>query len=115
MAWRRSVDRALSPLKITTAEWLLLEATRELIRTTRDAVSQNDIAASAGVDRTTVSRLMKVLERKGFVSRGPDLSARGYRIWLHGKGEHWAKLGSSIVEAVSVNWLNPLDPLGVRR
>ena len=115
LAWRRAVDTALLPLKITTAEWLVLQATRELIRRTRDAVSQNDVAVSAGVDRTTISKVMKVLERQGLVSRGPDLSARGYRIWLHKKGEQWVRLGSTLVEAVSVKWLDPFDPLGVRR
>jgi DNA-binding MarR family transcriptional regulator len=96
-------------------EWLVLQATRELIWKTGDAVNQNDVAMSVGLDRTTVSKVMKALDREGLVSRGPDLSARGYRIWLHKKGEHWARLGSTLVEAVSVEWLDRHDSQGVRR
>jgi DNA-binding MarR family transcriptional regulator len=105
MAWQRKVNEALSPLGMTLTEWLVLDATRELIRTTHDAVSQNDVAAALGMDRSTVSKVMKVLEKMGLVDRGPDLSARGYRIWVHSRAQRCAEHGRAVVEAVSVEWL----------
>lgn len=45
MRWQRSVDAALRPLGLTHSRYLVLSATAELQRETKDAVSQREIAA----------------------------------------------------------------------
>ena len=105
MAWRREVERELVDLKITFAQWTVLETARELIESTEDAVSQNDVASRAEIDRMTVSQVMKNLSNADLVDRGPDMDGRAYRIWLTKKGERAAKQGSARIQRVSAAWL----------
>jgi DNA-binding MarR family transcriptional regulator len=105
MGWRREVERELSELGLTLAQWTVLDATRDLTASTEDAVSQNDVAVHTDIDRMTISQVMRNLSDRGLVSRGPDASGRAYRIWLSKKGELAVMRGAQCVEKVSAAWL----------
>lgn len=105
MAWRREAEKALLPIGLTLSQWIVLDATRSLIGSKEDAVSQIDVAHHTDIDRMTVSQVMRNLERAGLVDRGPDVDGRAYRIRVTDKGERAAKQGAARIEAASAAWL----------
>jgi DNA-binding MarR family transcriptional regulator len=101
MRWRRRVERALRTAELTFTQWLVLDATRQLIFETGDAVSQNDVSAKTDLDRATISQVMTTLERKALVDRGISASGRAWRIWLTARGTRLLDAQRASVEAAS--------------
>jgi DNA-binding MarR family transcriptional regulator len=97
--WRRAVERQLRGLGLTFTQWLVLEATDELVRDGGDAVNQRAIAEGAELDAMTVSQVMKTLEEKALVTRQPDVTGRAYRVFLTKKGEKLLQATVACVEA----------------
>jgi len=64
-AWRRAVDRRLQPFGLTQATWL------PLVRVARadKPMRQKDLAASLGLDSSSVVRLLDSLQAAGLVRR----------------------------------------------
>ena len=87
MRWRGRVEAALGGSALTFTQWLVLDALRELIAETGDAVNQNEVAARVALSRATVSFVMSALDKKGLVDRGPDLTGRAWRIFLTARAE----------------------------
>src|SRR5688572_6210827 len=69
MRWRRVIELELARFDLTLAQWLVLDALAKLIATERDAVSQAKVAAHLEMDRVTLSQVMRLLDRRGLVSR----------------------------------------------
>ena len=105
MAWRREAEKGLAGAGLTLTQWIVLDATRVLVQSTKDAVSQNDVAVHTDIDRMTVSQVMGNLAKAGLVDRGGDAEGRAYRIFLTAKGERSAKLGAQRIETASAAWL----------
>jgi DNA-binding MarR family transcriptional regulator len=105
MRWRQIVEKELKPLGLSFVEWLVLDATRHMVRRRGDAVSQNQVAERTGLDRMTVSRAMAVLDRQGFVSRGPDMYCIAYRVFATEEGRALADACSAIIEAASARFM----------
>jgi Mn-dependent DtxR family transcriptional regulator len=105
VSWRRRVKRELLPLRLTFAQWLVLQTMAELIAETRDAVGELAVATRLGMDRTTVSQVTWRLARDGFVDVGPSAVWPALRNWLTGKGERMAREGAALVGAASLAWL----------
>jgi DNA-binding IclR family transcriptional regulator len=68
---------------------------------TGDAVSQAQVARRSGLEKMTVSRAMRALERVGWVDRGPDMAGPAWRVWVLEGGERVARQAALRVEAVS--------------
>ncbi|WP_080239918.1 MarR family winged helix-turn-helix transcriptional regulator [Spirosoma rigui] len=68
MLWQRRQKRVLDPLDLTQTQLVLLAALGWLSRTS-DAVTQVDIANQSNADRMMVSKVLRTLEDKGFISR----------------------------------------------
>ena len=85
--FRRRASCALKRLGASFAEWRTLEATWRLIRQTGDAVSHLDVARDLELDESSVSRVMHVLSRRGWVSHGPAAYGYAWRIWVTKDGE----------------------------
>jgi len=64
-AWRRAVDRRLQPFGLTQATWLPLVRLARADRPMR----QKDLAASLGLDSSSVVRLLDALQAAGLVER----------------------------------------------
>ena len=99
--WRKRVEGVLVPSGLTFTQWLVLDATRELVRATEDAVSQGDVAAHLGMSRATVSDAMIALDRLGLVDRGGSFEGPSWRVFLASKGTKLLDDLSPRIEVVS--------------
>ncbi|HTJ82097.1 MAG TPA: MarR family transcriptional regulator [Polyangiaceae bacterium] len=101
MAWQRSVNRALRPLGLTHTQALVLSALDAAFKRA-GAVSQAVISAEAGLDKVTVSTLMRTLESRGLVDRdvgfGDD---RVWRVMITTKGERLLASAVPLLEEAS--------------
>ncbi len=104
MRWRRTVETELARVHLTFAQWLVLDATDELITESDDAVSQAEVSVRTDLDKTTVSRVMSTLSNRGLVSREPGFGGPSYRILLTSTGEAAVVAGRSLVEAASLRY-----------
>ena len=80
--WRRVVDRLLRPLGLTEATWLPLT---HLERATAP-MRQKDLAASLGLDSSSVVRLLDGLETAGLIVRAGHVDRRAKTIDITPKG-----------------------------
>lgn len=68
MLWQRKQKRVLDPLDLTQTQFVLLAALAWLSKK-NDAVTQVDIANQSNADRMMVSKVLRTLEEKGFITR----------------------------------------------
>ena len=68
MKWQAAVDRAVTPLGLTHAQYSLLGSLRAMTRT-GEKPSQRELADYVGLDAIFVSKLIATLERNGLVDR----------------------------------------------
>ena len=69
MKWRAAVERAVTPLGLTHAQYTLLGSLYAHTRDGRPPPSQRELADFTGLDPVYVSKLVRALERAGFVDR----------------------------------------------
>ena len=67
--WRTEVDRRLAPLGLTHAQYVLMASLYGLTRTAGEKPSQRELADFSGLEPIYVSKLLKGLEKDGFVRR----------------------------------------------
>jgi DNA-binding MarR family transcriptional regulator len=103
LRWRRRVERALKPLKVTFAQWLVLDAMERLIRQSHDAVSQRQVAQHLQMGTASLCRLMQCLERKALVDQAPSFACTANRIFLSDEGENLARRGRARLEALGAS------------
>jgi DNA-binding MarR family transcriptional regulator len=99
--WRRAVEAELRPLGLTFPQWLVLEATQDLVREQRDAVTQVVVARRMELDQGTTSLIMKALAKGGLVDRSPDASGGAYRIIVTREGRRRLRQAVECVERVA--------------
>jgi len=68
MLWQRKQKKVLDPLDLTSTQFVLLAALGWLSKT-NNAVTQVDIANQSNSDRMMVSKVLRTLEEKGFITR----------------------------------------------
>ncbi len=68
MLWQRKIKKCLDPLDLTQTQFVLLAALGWLSRT-NDSVTQVDIASQSNADRMMVSKVLRTLEEKAFITR----------------------------------------------
>lgn len=70
--WRKAMSESLTEFGLTEGTW------RPLIYLFRavEPLSQNDLAELMGLDRSSVVRLLDVLQRAGYISRQEDAQDR---------------------------------------
>jgi DNA-binding MarR family transcriptional regulator len=84
--WRAAVDRALAPIGLTQAQYAVLAP---LYGMSRDGArpSQRELADLTGLDAVYVSKLVRTLERDGFVTRSVKAAdPRAVELALTGRG-----------------------------
>jgi len=99
--WRRRADAELASVGLTLTQWLVLESARTLVRESGDAVSQTEVSVRVQLDQMTVSQVMRVLDAKGLVDRGPSSEGPAYRIFVTSRGKALAARGWERLNAVS--------------
>jgi DNA-binding MarR family transcriptional regulator len=83
----RELNRRLRALGSSFPQWRVLYATARLIREASDCVSQVAVAKRLRMDVNTVSNVMRRLERKGQISRGPDAFDASWRVLVTAAGK----------------------------
>ncbi|KOS05800.1 MarR family transcriptional regulator [Flavobacterium akiainvivens] len=68
LLWQRKQKKVLDPLNLTQTQFVLLAALGWLYRE-NDNVTQVDIANQGNADRMMVSKVLRTLEEKKFISR----------------------------------------------
>jgi DNA-binding MarR family transcriptional regulator len=107
MRWRRRAERTLTAFDLTITQWFVLLATQVVVQETGDATTQNAVAEWAELDRATVSTVMRVLEQKGLVDRGPHAERIAYRLWVTPRGVRiLSGASSAVAETSSVSLLS---------
>ncbi|MDX6748491.1 MarR family transcriptional regulator [Geminicoccaceae bacterium 1502E] len=82
--WRRALDRQLAAVGLTDATWAPLVHLKEA----GGGISQKELAALAGIDGSSLVRLLDVLEGRGLVERRIDeADRRARRLHLTARGE----------------------------
>lgn len=68
MLWQRKLKKVLDPLDLTQTQFVLLAALGWLSKN-NNSVTQVDIANQSNADRMMVSKVLRTLEEKGFITR----------------------------------------------
>lgn len=68
MLWQRKIKKVLDPLDLTQTQFVLLAALGWLSKN-NNSVTQVDIANQSNADRMMVSKVLRTLEEKGFITR----------------------------------------------
>jgi len=86
MKWRVAVDRALAPLGLTHAQYVLLASLYGLDRAGQQP-SQRELADQTGLEALYVSKLARALDADGLIERTRDpADTRTIRLTLTGHG-----------------------------
>jgi len=87
MLWQRKQKKVLDPLDLTQTQFVLLAALGWLSKKS-NAVTQVDIANQSNADRMMVSKVLRTLEDKGFLTRKEhETDTRAKTIRLTASGE----------------------------
>lgn len=109
MLWQRKLKKVLDPLDLTQTQFVLLAALGWLSKKS-DAVTQIDIANQSNSDRMMVSKVLRTLEEKGFITRQEHQSdTRAKTIRLTNEGETVLQKAIIEVENADLDFFSTLD------
>jgi DNA-binding MarR family transcriptional regulator len=113
MKWRTAVDRALTPLGLTHAQYSLLASLYGMQRAGKDArPSQRRLADHTGLEALYVSKLARTLEAAGLIERAADpADSRAVRLSLTRHGEDVVGRAVVVVRELHHQLLRPLGGL----
>jgi DNA-binding MarR family transcriptional regulator len=104
MKWRTAVDRALDPLGLTHAQYVVLASLLAL-----DRPSQRELADHTGLEPLYVSKLARALEASGLISRTRDaVDTRTVRLELTARGRSTVEPAVALVSSLLDRLLEPL-------
>ncbi|GGY49073.1 MarR family winged helix-turn-helix transcriptional regulator [Streptomyces omiyaensis] len=106
--WRVAVDRALAPLGLTHAQYVLVASLHGMGRT-GERPSQRQLADHTGLEALYVSKLARSLESAGLVERARDpRDPRAVRLALTEEGRAAARRAVGVVQDLLEQLLEPL-------
>ncbi|PLK43134.1 MULTISPECIES: MarR family winged helix-turn-helix transcriptional regulator [Emticicia] len=110
MLWQRKLKKVLDPLDLTQTQFVLL-ATLGWLSKKSKSVTQIDIANQSNADRMMVSKVLRTLEDKQFITRqAHETDTRAKTIRLTSDGE--VVLQKAIIEIENAD-LAFFAPLGI--
>lgn len=105
--WRVAVDRALTPLDLTHAQYVLLTALH-VVEQAGQQPNQRELADDTGLEPLYVSKLARALEAKGLVARHRDEhDTRAIRLALTEQGRRTVRSAMRIVQELLERLLAP--------
>ncbi|WP_232836988.1 MarR family winged helix-turn-helix transcriptional regulator [Lentzea terrae] len=108
MKWRTAVDRALDPLGLTHAQYVVLASLTAIDQ----PPSQRELADFTGLEPLYVSKLARALESSGLIERTRDaVDTRTVRLTLT---DHGRSVVVPAIEVVAALLDRLLEPLGGR-
>ncbi len=109
MLWQRKLKKVLDPLDLTQTQFVMLAALGWLSKKS-NAVTQVDIANQSNADRMMVSKVLRTLEEKGFITRQEhETDTRAKTIQLTASGEIVLQKGLIEVENADLDFFAALD------
>ncbi len=114
-SWRSRIEKSLKLLGLTHPQFVVLAATGWLTKEGEKA-TQIEVGKMAGLDRNTISQILKGLEEKEWIKRLPSEDARAKHPLLTPKGSKLLKTALPVVEEADAQFFNALgrtemDPL----
>src|SRR5262245_16034472 len=116
MKWRAAVERAVTPLGLTHAQYTLLGSLYAHTGRYRQPPSQRELADYTGLDPVYVSKLIRALERAGFVDRTthPD-DPRAVQVRITDEGVDVIRRAVAIVHELLEVLTEPIGGMASRR
>ncbi|MEA5461696.1 MarR family transcriptional regulator [Arcicella sp. LKC2W] len=109
MLWQRKQKRVLDPLDLTQTQFVLLAALGWLSKN-NNSVTQVDIAVQSNADRMMVSKVLRTLQEKGFITRQEhEKDTRAKTIKLTSSGEIILQKAIIEVEKADLDFFASLD------
>jgi len=109
MLWQRKQKKVLDPLDLTHTQFILLAALGWLSRKNK-SVTQVDIANQSNADRMMVSKVLRTLEEKGFITRREhQRDTRAKTIRLTATGEVILQKAIIVVENADLDFFASLE------
>lgn len=109
LLWQRKQKKVLDPLNLTHTQFVLLAALGWLSRE-NDNVTQVDIANQGNADRMMVSKVLRTLEAKKFVSRQEhQTDTRAKVIKLTNDGSKVLQKALTSVENADIDFFSVLE------
>lgn len=108
MLWQRKHKRVLDPLNLTQTQFVLLTALGWLSKQNEN-VTQVDIANQSNSDRMMVSKVLRTLEEKEFISRqGHQTDTRAKVIKLTDVGAKVLQKALAAIENVDIDFFSAM-------
>jgi DNA-binding MarR family transcriptional regulator len=115
MKWRTAVDRALAPLGLTHAQYVLLASLYGMERAGRRP-TQRELAEHTGLEPLYTSKLARALDADGLIRRDPDpADTRAVRLALTDRGREVAAPAIGEVSNLLDRLMAPLGGRGDAR
>jgi DNA-binding MarR family transcriptional regulator len=109
MLWQRKLKKVLDPLDLTQTQFVLLAALGWLSKKNK-SVTQVDIANQSNADRMMVSKVLRTLQEKSFITRQEHKTdTRAKTIRLTTKGEVILQKALTEVENADLDFFATLD------
>lgn len=109
MLWQRTLKKVLDPLDLTQTQFVLLAAVGWLSKKS-NAVTQVDIANQSNADRMMVSKVLRTLEEKKFITRQEhETDTRAKTIRLTTTGERVLQKALVEVEKADRSFFSALE------
>ena len=107
--WQRKLKKVLDPLNLTQTQFVLLAALGWLLKK-NDVVTQVEIAIQSNADRMMVSKVLRTLEEKGFISRQEHpTDTRAKIIKLTNEGATVLQKALTTVENADIEFFSALE------
>lgn len=108
LLWQRRQKKILDPLDLTSTQFILLAALGWLSRT-KDHVTQTEIADLGNSDRMMVSKVLRTLEEKKFITRKEHaLDPRAKSVKLTAAGARLLQVALERVEEMDIAFFSVL-------
>ena len=98
--WQRTIKKALHTLELSHTQFVLLAVIQQLSEEGR-VVTQKEISDYSQVDVMTVSSVLRLLEKRGWINRlAHPTDTRANQIRITGEGEKLIHLAIPLIESV---------------
>lgn len=109
MTWQRQLNRALDEIDLTHTQFAIISALRSLLKES-NAVTQKAIAERSNTDTMMVSKVLRTLEKKGFIERKEHKTdTRAKCVFLTTKGINSFKNAFKITSAANQDFFSKLS------
>jgi DNA-binding MarR family transcriptional regulator len=109
MLWQRKQKKVLDPLDLTSTQFVLLASLGWLSKN-NNSVTQVDIANQANLDRMMVSKVLRTLEEKKFITRQEhEIDTRAKIIELTNEGKEVLQNAIVVVENADNDFFSTIE------